>query len=329
MTNDTQLSTMVAEQVEQAHAEGSGSHRHYNFFEAKVHQMTKLCNRKSILTVNGQFPGPTIDARKANVVFVNVYNQCDKNITIHWHGVYHLARSKLRRLRPRHRARRDRHPPAARRRLSLREASQGGAHHPRRVVERRRPADDGRRPPERRRFRLSRRRTPTPSTASPGTSSRAPTTAARSGWPSSTAGRAWSASSTRGSPTSSSSASPGTASPWSIGTDAACTKPFTVDHIFIAPGQTVTAAPGRRRGARTPEHRFCMVAWPLPSPLARTDNSTTTAVLKYADATPAGIASWAAPDFPTLPALNESAVAEAYAAQLRPLASDEHMLVTK
>jgi laccase len=34
--------------------------------------------------VNGQFPGPTIYARKGDVVTVNVHNHGDKNITIHW-----------------------------------------------------------------------------------------------------------------------------------------------------------------------------------------------------------------------------------------------------
>ena len=49
--------------------------------------VTRLCHEKAILTVNGQFPGPTIHARKGNVVFVNVHNRGRKNITLHWHGV--------------------------------------------------------------------------------------------------------------------------------------------------------------------------------------------------------------------------------------------------
>ncbi|CAM0944163.1 unnamed protein product [Alopecurus aequalis] len=61
-------------------------HHHYDFF-IKETNYTRLCHEKSILTVNGQFPGPTIFARKGDVVVVNVYNQGDKNITIHWHGV--------------------------------------------------------------------------------------------------------------------------------------------------------------------------------------------------------------------------------------------------
>uniref|UniRef100_A0ACD5ZIR1 Uncharacterized protein n=1 Tax=Avena sativa TaxID=4498 RepID=A0ACD5ZIR1_AVESA len=66
-------------------AEASKNH-HYDFF-IKESNYTRLCHEKTILTVNGQFPGPTIYARKGDVVVVNVYNQGDKNITIHWHGV--------------------------------------------------------------------------------------------------------------------------------------------------------------------------------------------------------------------------------------------------
>ncbi|XP_076947833.1 laccase-14-like [Bidens hawaiensis] len=48
---------------------------------------TRLCNNKSLLTVNGQFPGPTITARRGDTVIVDVINKGDHNITIHWHGV--------------------------------------------------------------------------------------------------------------------------------------------------------------------------------------------------------------------------------------------------
>ncbi|WVZ73660.1 hypothetical protein U9M48_021944 [Paspalum notatum var. saurae] len=59
---------------------------HYDFF-IKETKVTRLCHKKTILAVNGQFPGPTIYARKGDVVVVNVYNQGNKNITVHWHGV--------------------------------------------------------------------------------------------------------------------------------------------------------------------------------------------------------------------------------------------------
>ncbi|KAL2503768.1 Laccase-14 [Abeliophyllum distichum] len=48
---------------------------------------TRLCTNKTILTINGQFPGPTIYATKGETVIVDVYNRANENITIHWHGV--------------------------------------------------------------------------------------------------------------------------------------------------------------------------------------------------------------------------------------------------
>ncbi|KMS95023.1 hypothetical protein BVRB_013190 [Beta vulgaris subsp. vulgaris] len=56
-------------------------------FEVKEATYTRLCGTKSILTVNGQFPGPTIYARKGDIVIVKVVNISKYNITIHWHGV--------------------------------------------------------------------------------------------------------------------------------------------------------------------------------------------------------------------------------------------------
>ncbi|XP_047978748.1 laccase-14-like [Salvia hispanica] len=48
---------------------------------------TRLCTQKTMLTVNGQFPGPTIYARRGDLVTVDIANHSDQNITIHWHGV--------------------------------------------------------------------------------------------------------------------------------------------------------------------------------------------------------------------------------------------------
>ncbi|PIN25285.1 Multicopper oxidase [Handroanthus impetiginosus] len=48
---------------------------------------TRLCTNKTMLTINGQFPGPTIHARRGDLVIVDVYNRAGHNITIHWHGV--------------------------------------------------------------------------------------------------------------------------------------------------------------------------------------------------------------------------------------------------
>ncbi|KAJ0025991.1 hypothetical protein Pint_07805 [Pistacia integerrima] len=59
---------------------------HYDFFLQEAN-FTKMCSTKSMLTVNGSFPGPTIQARKGDTIFVNVINQGTYGVTIHWHGV--------------------------------------------------------------------------------------------------------------------------------------------------------------------------------------------------------------------------------------------------
>lgn len=60
-------------------------------FHVTYTNFTRLCHSKRIATVNGQFPGPAIVVREGERVAVNVSNELpDKNITIHWHGVRQL-----------------------------------------------------------------------------------------------------------------------------------------------------------------------------------------------------------------------------------------------
>ncbi|GLT59087.1 hypothetical protein SLA2020_319260 [Shorea laevis] len=56
-------------------------------FVVKEAPCTRLCSTKNILTVNGQFPGPTLYVNKGDTIVVDVYNRGNYNITIHWHGV--------------------------------------------------------------------------------------------------------------------------------------------------------------------------------------------------------------------------------------------------
>ncbi|RDX69551.1 Laccase-15, partial [Mucuna pruriens] len=64
----------------------SQTRSHYSFVVREA-QYTRLCSTKSILTVNGNFPGPTIRVHRGETIFVNVYNKGNSNITLHWHGV--------------------------------------------------------------------------------------------------------------------------------------------------------------------------------------------------------------------------------------------------
>ncbi|KAL9264270.1 Laccase-17-like protein [Drosera capensis] len=70
-------------------AKHGGITRKYKF-EVKMQSVTRLCRTKSIVTVNGQFPGPKIIVREGNRVEVTVTNHVKYNVTLHWHGVRQL-----------------------------------------------------------------------------------------------------------------------------------------------------------------------------------------------------------------------------------------------
>uniref|UniRef100_A0ACD5WSW6 Uncharacterized protein n=1 Tax=Avena sativa TaxID=4498 RepID=A0ACD5WSW6_AVESA len=336
-------------------SEGNGlSHsRNYNFFINESNH-TRLCHEKTILTVNGQFPGPTIYARRGDVVVVNVYNQGHTNITLHWHGVnqprspwwdgpayvtqcpiqpgnnftYKIifseeegtlwwhAHSGMDRatvhgaiiISPRHGTAYPYRKPHKQIPIILVLAdavSAGGDFQ---------PSDantiNGQ-----------------PGDLLPCSSDDTFTlpikhgetymlqiinAALTNGFFLAIAGHRLTV----------------------VSSDASYTKPFTTDHIFIDPGQTMTVLlKARRRGHSNA--RYYMAARPLATnPQAPLDNSTATAVLEYIHAPPVG-----SPDFPILPAINDSSAAEAFTARLRSLASkdhptdvprsvDEHMLIT-
>lgn len=47
--------------------------------------VTRLCHTKSILTVNGKFPGPSIVAREGDRLVIRVVNHVQNNVTLHWY----------------------------------------------------------------------------------------------------------------------------------------------------------------------------------------------------------------------------------------------------
>ncbi|GLJ45688.1 hypothetical protein SUGI_0961660 [Cryptomeria japonica] len=49
--------------------------------------ITRLCENYTIVTVNGQLPGPTLHVRNGDTLNVTVYNKAKHNATIHWYGV--------------------------------------------------------------------------------------------------------------------------------------------------------------------------------------------------------------------------------------------------
>ncbi|CAD6229106.1 unnamed protein product [Miscanthus lutarioriparius] len=53
-------------------------------------QINQLCSSTSIIAVNGQLPGPSIEVNEGDDVAVKVVNNSPYNVTIHWHGVLQL-----------------------------------------------------------------------------------------------------------------------------------------------------------------------------------------------------------------------------------------------
>lgn len=47
---------------------------------------SRLCSTKPIVTINGNFPGPTIYAREDDTVLVKVVNHVKYNVSIHWYA---------------------------------------------------------------------------------------------------------------------------------------------------------------------------------------------------------------------------------------------------
>ncbi|XP_031488761.1 laccase-14-like [Nymphaea colorata] len=60
---------------------------HYHEWLVAATPCTRLCETKEIITVNGQFPGPTLFVNKGDTVIINAYNQANYSLTIHWHGL--------------------------------------------------------------------------------------------------------------------------------------------------------------------------------------------------------------------------------------------------
>ncbi|KAH6559009.1 hypothetical protein KP509_1Z032500 [Ceratopteris richardii] len=74
-----------------AHTVSTKSTIRFFDFHVKYTNFSRLCHSKRMVTVNDEFPGPVIEVDEGDRVLVNVTNDMpDKNITIHWHGVRQL-----------------------------------------------------------------------------------------------------------------------------------------------------------------------------------------------------------------------------------------------
>ncbi|KAG6436618.1 hypothetical protein SASPL_101519 [Salvia splendens] len=60
---------------------------HYHDFVVQATPVKRLCKTQNAITVNGMFPGPTLEVNNGDTLVVNVVNRAQYNVTIHWHGV--------------------------------------------------------------------------------------------------------------------------------------------------------------------------------------------------------------------------------------------------
>ncbi|KAG0503235.1 hypothetical protein HPP92_003307 [Vanilla planifolia] len=60
---------------------------HYHDFIVRAKSVKRLCKTREIITVNGQFPGPTLQVRNGDSLVIRVVNHAKYNVTLHWHGV--------------------------------------------------------------------------------------------------------------------------------------------------------------------------------------------------------------------------------------------------
>ncbi|KAF7054203.1 hypothetical protein CFC21_061926 [Triticum aestivum] len=62
------------------------------FYEFVVQEtvVKRLCQTNRIITVNGQFPGPTIEVHNGDTLAIRAVNLAQYNVTLHWHGLRQL-----------------------------------------------------------------------------------------------------------------------------------------------------------------------------------------------------------------------------------------------
>ncbi|PWA36177.1 laccase 12 [Artemisia annua] len=60
---------------------------HYRGFIIQETKVKRLCKTHNSITVNGQYPGPTLEVHDGDTLVIKVVNRGKYNVTIHWHGV--------------------------------------------------------------------------------------------------------------------------------------------------------------------------------------------------------------------------------------------------
>ncbi|KAJ8540480.1 hypothetical protein K7X08_030399 [Anisodus acutangulus] len=68
-------------------ANAASGKTHYHDFVIQATPVKRLCKFHNAITVNGQFPGPTLEVNNGDTLVIKVVNRAQYNVTIHWHGV--------------------------------------------------------------------------------------------------------------------------------------------------------------------------------------------------------------------------------------------------
>lgn len=53
--------------------------------QVQATKVKRLCKTHNSITVNGQFPGPTLEVNNGDTLVINVVNRARYNVTIHWY----------------------------------------------------------------------------------------------------------------------------------------------------------------------------------------------------------------------------------------------------
>ncbi|XAR58873.1 Laccase [Bertholletia excelsa] len=72
-------------------APSANAETHYYNFVLQETPVKRLCRTHHIITVNGQYPGPTIEVRDGDSLVFSVLNRGRYNATIHWHGIRQIG----------------------------------------------------------------------------------------------------------------------------------------------------------------------------------------------------------------------------------------------
>ncbi|GLT80710.1 hypothetical protein SLA2020_521350 [Shorea laevis] len=60
---------------------------HYHGFVIETKPVKRLCRTHETVTVNGKFPGPTLEVRDGDSLVIKAINKAKYNVSLHWHGI--------------------------------------------------------------------------------------------------------------------------------------------------------------------------------------------------------------------------------------------------